>query len=188
MLGVYDFDDKFDSNRVATDVTEIAIHPDWDIESESFDADISILTLAKQVQFTAFIQPICLVEPDSAIAKIFSGIVVGYGKSEDETKRHENIPKVITTPIHSNYKCFLKGYDLIKLSSERTFCGGYGNGSGVCLGDSGFGLYVSDKNVFYLRGVLSSALIGGPYHCDVYSYAVYTDTPKYYDWIRQNSL
>lgn len=187
-MGVYDFNNKLESSRIAADINDIIIHPDWDTTSENFDADMSILKLTKEVQFTAYIQPICLIEQDSALIKISSGIFVGYGRSEDETKLHENIPKVINIPIHSNYKCFLQNVLLIKLSSERTFCGGSGDGTGVCVGDSGFGLTLEDKNIFYLRGVLSSSLISGQYHCDVDAYAIYTDSPKYYEWIKKNSL
>lgn len=186
-MGVYDFDDKLESARIVSDIDEIIIHPDWNIFTESFHADLSILKLASEVQFTAYIQPICLIKPDSALIRISSGIFVGYGRSEDTSKIHENIPKIIETPIHTNSKCFSTSYELVKLSSERTFCAGREDGTGVCRGDSGFGLTVKDKNTFYLRGILSSSLIDGQYACAVISYAIYTDIPKYYDWIKINS-
>jgi len=187
-LGVYDFDDKLESSRIVSDINEIIIHSDWETETEKYDADISILKLTKEVQFTAFIQPICLIEPDSELITISSGIFVGYGISEDTSKSHENIPKIIETPIHTNSKCFLTNYQLARFSSERTFCGGRGDGTGVCIGDAGFGLSVVDKNTFYFRGVLSSSLLDDQFNCDVNSYAIYTDIPKYYDWIKRNSV
>ena len=98
-------------------------------------------------------------------------------------KIHENIPKILETPIHKNEDCFLKNYVLAKLSSKRTFCGGTGTGTGVCNGDSGSGIIITDGNVFYLRGIVSSSLIGGLYGCDVDNYSVFTDVTKYINWI-----
>jgi len=121
--------------------------------------------------------------PNSNVAAIKTGIVVGFGRSEDETKVHENIPKMLETPIHSNEDCFLHNYLLVKLSSRRTFCGGTGTGIGVCKGDSGSGLFVTDGTAYYLRGIVSSSLIGGRYGCDVDVYSVFTDVTKYIEWI-----
>lgn len=147
----------------------------------SFDADIAIITLEDPVQFTKYIQPICL-NPSNAT----NGIVVGYGKSEDLTKEHENIPKIIDTPIHDNANCFLKNHDLVDLSSNRTFCGGNGNGQGVCTGDSGSGLYVFSQQAFYLRGVVSSSLFSFGQSCDVDTYSVFTDVNHFNGWIEDN--
>lgn len=60
------------------------MHRDWNPNIETYDADIAILELATQVQFNSYIQPICLIESDSEAVKLLTGIVVGYGKSEDD--------------------------------------------------------------------------------------------------------
>jgi len=140
-----------------------------------------VLVLESEVIFNKYIQPICMPNSNSVVIK--TGIVVGFGKSEDETKVHENIPKLLETPIHSNEDCFFDYPSLVTLSSRRTFCGGTGNGFGVCKGDSGSGLIVTDGTVYYLRGIVSSSIIGGRYGCDVNAYAVFTDVTKYIDWI-----
>jgi len=121
--------------------------------------------------------------PNSNVAAITTGIVVGFGRSEDKTKIHENIPKMLETPIHSNEDCFLENHVLATLSSKRTFCAGTGTGIGVCKGDSGSGLIVNDGNAYYLRGIVSSSLIGGPYGCDLDAYSIFTDVTKYIEWI-----
>ncbi|XP_070504887.1 serine protease gd-like [Chironomus tepperi] len=159
------------------------IHPDWSTQTEAYNADIAVLILEQVVTFTQHIQPICLVISGIKIAKINDGLVVGYGKSEDESKNHENIPKVLETPIHSNSRCLGKYESLQRLSSGRRFCGGTGNGIGVCNGDSGSGLYVNDGQVYYLRGIVSSSLFNQNRGCDVNSYSVFTDVVKYVDWI-----
>ena len=184
LLGAYDLKNSYEAGRSSTSVQSINMHPDWNPNSESFDADIAVLVLENQVLFSSTIQPICGIRnQNSNIARIKKGFVVGYGRSEDKSKVHENIPKIIETPIHTNENCFLENHSLIKLSSSRTFCGGTGNGTGVCNGDSGSGLIVTDGNTFYLRGIVSSSLVGGPYGCNVDTYSVFTDVTKYVDWI-----
>jgi len=147
----------------------------------SFDADIAIITLEEPVQFTKYIQPICLNPPHAS-----KGFVVGYGKSEDLSKIHENIPKIIETPIHDNANCFLKNQQLVSISSSRTFCGGSGEGTGVCIGDSGSGLFVSYQQTFYFRGIVSSSLFKFGKSCDVDTYSVFTDINQFSGWIMEN--
>ena len=183
LVGVYDLNNHFEAGRASFGIQSINMHPDWNPHADSFDADIAVLVLENQVTFSATIQPICLPILSSNVAAINKGFVVGYGKSEDETKLHENIPKIIETPIHKNEDCFYKNYLLAKLSSRRTFCGGTGNGTGVCNGDSGSGLIILDGNTFYLRGVVSSSLLNGRRECNVDNYAVFTDVAKYIEWI-----
>ena len=181
LLGAHNLNKTIEVGRVPYAVQKVNIHPDWNIYIESFDADIAVLVLDRAIGFNEFIQPICLVNVQATT--VITGIVVGYGKSEDETKIHENIPKVIDMPIHTNEHCFLENSNLVKISSKRTFCGGTGTGVGVCRGDSGSGLFVTDGSAYYLRGIVSSSIIGGRYGCDVDTYSVFTDVTKYVDWI-----
>lgn len=136
-----------------------------------------------KIGFDNYIQPICLSTAGVNIEVSSNGVVVGFGRSEDDSKLHENIPKIVDTPIHDNVDCFLKHYELAKLSSRRTFCGGLANGVGVCSGDSGSGLVVLHGGSYYLRGIVSSSLRGYKYGCDVDSYSVFTDVLKYNDWV-----
>ncbi|XP_070501603.1 serine protease gd-like [Chironomus tepperi] len=183
-LGTYDLGKKVEVGRAFHAVQSINVHPDWNTLTESFDADIAVLVLEREAAFSELIQPICLVQDTSAIA----GVVVGYGKSEDETKIHEKIPKMIETPIHSNKDCFMDNQALAALSSGRTFCGGLGRGVGVCNGDSGSGLFVTDGTTYYLRGVVSSSLKRISYECNVDTYSIFTDVIKYIDWIYRASI
>ncbi|KAL7014091.1 hypothetical protein ACKWTF_015737 [Chironomus riparius] len=183
LLGAHDLDKYAEIGRVFYAVYSINIHPDWNALTQSYDADIAVLVLEKEVTFNEHIQSICLPSPNSNIATITTGSVVGYGKSEDDTKEYENIPKILSTPIHSNSDCFKAFEDLALLSSGRTFCGGSGRGVGVCNGDSGSGLIVTDGSSYYLRGVVSSSLLNANRGCDVNIYAIFTDILKYIDWI-----
>lgn len=140
----------------------------------------------REIIFNEFIQPICLIPPESSIESITNGMVVGYGKSEDQTKLHENIPKFLEILIHKNEDCFLKNYLFAKLSSLRTFCGGDGKDKGVCNGDSGGGLIVLYNNTYYIRGIISASLLTNhPNGCDVDNYSIFTNVVKFYDWINE---
>ena len=160
------------------------MHPEWNTLTEAFDADIAVVVLENDAVFNKYIHPICVTTPNTNIAAITTGIVVGYGRSEDQTKFHENIPKALISPITNNRECFSVNRDLAKISSGRTFCGGPGKGVGVCNGDSGSGLFVTNGSLYYLRGVVSSSLKGGPYECNVDTYSVFTDATKYINFIK----
>jgi Trypsin len=182
-LGGYDLNQRHEAGRVTVSPKRIIIHPDWNPRVHSYDADLAILELEERIQFTEYIKPICLwgllKDPTATNA-----IVAGYGKSEDKSKRNENIPKILRIPIHSNEDCFLHEPNLAKLSSRRTFCGGAADGRGVCTGDSGSGLMIKIGEKYFLRGLVSSSLLTSEYECDVRNYGVYTNILKYKNWLR----
>lgn len=164
-------------------ISDIVIHPEWNQNIQRFDADIAILILSNEVQFTEYIQPACIIDRESEISSLTDAFVAGYGKSENLNKTHENIPKVVYSPIQDNEDCFLKFKELTELSSKRTFCAGNATGEGVCVGDSGGALFIIHENTFYLRGIVSSSLFHFGESCDVNTYAVFTDVLKFSDWI-----
>lgn len=186
LFGAHDLSDNFESGRILESPKKIFLHDEWNHLTDRFDADVALLEFWKnKIYFSDYIQPICLWdsldEPTPS-----EGIVTGWGKSEDSTKIHENKPKIITAPILSNEKCFFETKSLLDLSSLRTFCAGLGNGSGVCNGDSGGGLFINVNDVFYLHGIVSSSLIKDD-NCDVSKKAVYTSVPKFRDWIEETT-
>lgn len=134
ILGGHDLNDPFEIGRETRPIKNIIIHPDWNPDVIRFDADIAIMELDYEILFNNYIQPICLSDLSKSV-QITSGTIVGYGKSEDQSKNHENVPKVLNVPIHSQESCFLTHPELAKISSERTFCAGSGNGTGACLGE-----------------------------------------------------
>lgn len=111
------------------------------------------------------------------------GIVTGWGRSEDVSKVHENDPKLIKVLIQTNTQCLPQNARLAELSSERTFCAGLKNGSGVCHGDSGGGLYINVNDVYQLNGIVSSSLTN-EVGCDISKNAIYTNVLKFRAWIQ----
>lgn len=119
-------------------------------------------------------------EPDFTATSITEGIAVGYGINENGTV--SNIARMIRSPIISHRDCS-KSEIHQALLSHRGFCGGYANGTGVCAGDSGSGLYVLHNGKYYLRGIVSASLYGFAFGCNVDEHAIFTDVLKFYDWI-----
>ena len=170
--------------RQTVAVKKILIHPDWNPNIASFDADIAILELDEEIKFSNHIQPICLMHPGSNMEYVTKGIVAGFGKSE--FSEVEDVARIIDMPIHSYENC-VKSKQHEQLLSHRMFCGGYANGTGVCVGDSGSGLHVVYKDTYYLRGIVSASLYGELHGCNVNAYAVFTDAMKHTDFIETGS-
>ncbi|XP_070502072.1 CLIP domain-containing serine protease B4-like [Chironomus tepperi] len=182
VVGAHNLSICHERGKVSVGVEKIDIHRDWNPSSQSFDADIAMLTLVDDLPFTQFIQPICLIDSNSYINRVWNGYTVGYGKSETSLNS-ENVLKSVLIPIEpSNEECFYTNEFLMKIASNRSFCGGDRVGSGVCLGDSGNGLFVQHSGTYYLRGIVSSSLYTNN-NCDVYNYAIFTNVVKFYDWI-----
>lgn len=135
------------------------------------------------IRFGKYIQPICL--PNSESEPIMTkGIVTGWGKSDDLTKIHEDIPKLIKVLIQSNELYLPHHGRLADLSSLRTFCAVLKNGSGICFGDSGEGLFIQVDGVYQLKGIVSSSLLNG-IECDVWNNVIYINVPNVKDWIEK---
>jgi len=182
-VGAYNLSNTHESLKFMVDVETIEVHRHWNPNSASFNADIAMLTLTDDIPFNRFIQPICLIEPGSLVTRIWNGYTVGYGKSEDQTKDHEDVLKYLKIPIQdSNEECFHTNEALLKLSSSQTFCAGNRNGSSVCMGDSGNGLFIKYADTYFLRGIVSASLYTD-HSCDVYNFAIFTNVVEFSKWI-----
>jgi secreted trypsin-like serine protease len=180
VVGAHNLSIAHERGKFSVGVKNIELHEGWNTSGDSFDADIAMLTLVDEMPFNQFIQPICLVDSKSILSRIWNGYAVGYGKSE---KDHENVLKSLLIPIApSNEECFYTEETLMKISSNRSFCGGSRDGSGVCMGDSGNGLFAEHSGIYYLRGIVSSSLYSNN-NCDIYNFAVFTNVLEFFDWI-----
>ena len=187
LLGFHDLSLSIEVGRVPFAVQNINIHPDWNPYTTSYDSDIAVLVLHREVTFNEYIQPICMTSSNPSIADITEGVVVGNGKG-GQANNHEHIPKILKIPIQSFQTCTKKDYVFKGLLTSRAFCAGSGTGQGVCTGDSGSGFVVEIGDIFYLRGIVSSSLSNPILGCDVNSYSVFTDTLKYVNWVNELSL
>lgn len=189
LFGAHDLRNPYEVEKISLSPKKIMLHDDWNPHITEYDADIALLEFeAGKVIGRAdsmYIRPICLWNSEMD-ATVKEGIVTGWGKSEDPTKAHENKPRLIKVSIQSNEECIYGDRELFDLTSSRTFCAGLQNGSGVCHGDSGGGLFIEMSGVYYLKGIVSSSLVKHE-SCDVSRNAVYTDVMKFRDWIDQKT-
>lgn len=138
-LGRHNFSAENEPGSISMFPSTVIIHPDWDSKSVRFDADLAILLTEKPVKFSLIIQPICLwSSTDGGDALI--GTIVGWGKSEDETVKHEEVPHQVDMKRLDDLKCVTRfpliGY--VFSQTERTFCtDGAIENTGPCSGDSG---------------------------------------------------
>lgn len=189
LFGAYDLSNPYERGRIAQSPSYIKVHEEWNPNTVRYDADISLLEFERgSILFTedsVYIRPICFwneaTEPTEK-----NGIVTGWGKSEDKSKNYENKPRLTTAPIQTNEDCFLESEGLVAFSSRRTFCAGHRNGSGICHGDSGGGLFIKSSGIYYFKGIVSSSLLKDD-TCDVTNFAVYTNVFKFKDWIDKNT-
>lgn len=119
-LGAYNITDRNEKGVVQRNVSDIFVHPDWDVYASTFDADIAILVLSENVTFTYDIQPVCM--PAEGVKDNVEGIVVGWGLRENLIKA--DIPRQTSVRAIKETHCFREGDGIAPFTSARTFCAG----------------------------------------------------------------
>ncbi|XP_053972422.1 clotting factor B-like isoform X1 [Hylaeus volcanicus] len=178
-----------DSNR---HVAEYRIHPDYRFQVDanskaSADSDLAVLILKDRVEYSAMVRPVCLWPSLTALDFVVgrSGTVVGWGRDEFGNP-YVDEPRMSTSPIVSQEVCQWSNSEFAKITTNRTFCAGLRNGTGPCNGDSGSGFVIYDSYTerYYLRGIVSLSLLDrGRMSCDLSQFVVYADVAQYRDWI-----
>jgi hypothetical protein len=135
-LGKY-YSSKLADERgfVLSGVVQFYLHPSWNINAKSFDADIAIAVLTKNVQFSNVIQPICIWTATNNKNDIINqqGIVAGYGKTQFSSSASEK-PYWSKLPVADDASCLRSNQAFSEITSDRTFCAGARDGSGPCNG------------------------------------------------------
>lgn len=60
VLGHHNFAAHHEEGSVTRLLSKIKIHPDWDSAEIKYDADLAILVMIREVEFSSFIQPVCI--------------------------------------------------------------------------------------------------------------------------------
>ncbi|XP_053683596.1 enteropeptidase-like [Sabethes cyaneus] len=146
--------------------------------------DIALIKLSTIIRFTDYVQPACMnVEPD-IIGRY--GTVVGWGLTEsDETSP---ILKKVDIPVIDPVACLKTDRVLFgQTINDGLFCAGYTNGTGVCNGDSGGGLFFPRGNRWFLGGIVSfsQARSAGSNKCYMKGYGAFTKVQHYITWISE---
>ncbi|XP_043214022.1 serine protease easter-like [Amphibalanus amphitrite] len=196
ILGELDFDSEIDclpdmpsecaDRPITVDIDAIFPHPHFqNIRQLALPNDIAVVRLAREVPFTDFIQPICLLTDFSElgdptrtdITPDQMGIIAGWGRSNVSSE-------LGFTPVLQKARLPIRDLSECETSFRRSLpsrlCAGGGpNSTDTCRGDSGGPLMVSDRfgTTIFQTGISSF----GTRVCG--SVAGYTRVFDYRDWI-----
>ncbi|KAL1380002.1 hypothetical protein pipiens_020063, partial [Culex pipiens pipiens] len=115
-------------------------------------------------------------------------MAVGWGVTEHDTV--SPVLKQARLPVVDTVNCLDSDRDFFAgLIHRCMFCAGYQNGTTVCNGDSGGGLFVERNGVWYLGGIVSFSKARGPGSnlCVTDGYAGFTEVARFVEWIQRVS-
>lgn len=185
-LGRFNLSDSSETEAVDSLVWDIILHPDWNFNSDNYDADIAVIVLDKHMKFSVGLQAIKLPDPNYNEIE-GTGVLAGWGKSENTGHReYELTPTKVKIPAVNASHCYTTFPKLSAHSSNRVFCGGYENRSKApCLGDSGGGFYLKQQSSWIIIGIISGSLYDNMNGCDINKFSLYANVARYVDWIRE---
>ena len=166
---------------VQIEPADVIIHERY--ESHKFSSfDIGLIILKEPVKFNRFIKPIEL-ERTYYIKNMAKGInesviVVGWGKTENETRssvKHHASIKIVNQNICQDL------WNEHGRITKNLFCAGEGDGVDSCKGDSGGPAIKVFNGTEYLVGII----IMGPENCGQKKPGIYLNVNKFTGWISE---
>ncbi|KAI5096270.1 enteropeptidase isoform X2, partial [Silurus meridionalis] len=152
ILGLHAQYESNTSDRQSHQIDRIIINHNYNRRTK--DSDIALIHLQKRVNFTDYIQPICLPNPDQQFAAGRKCVVVGWGRLTEGGKVADVLQQAVL-PLINNSVCQerLPEYNI----TERMLCAGYTEGGiDTCQGDSGGPLMCDEgSGSWVLAGVTS---------------------------------
>lgn len=180
-----DFGEDCADDPVDIRIEEQITHENYSILKKSQKYDIGLLRLARIVDFTFFIKPICLQKQDSSseqlsIADGTNLFVAGWGSTESG---QQNNKKLFVGIPHFNLVNCTSIYKRRFITIDETqICAGGVEGFDSCAGDSGGPLMYKPPNqiYWYAVGIVSFGL--QPCASDGVP-GVYTNVDFFKEWI-----
>ncbi|XP_006216822.2 enteropeptidase [Vicugna pacos] len=176
ILGLHMTSNLTSPQIVTRQIDQIVINPHYNRRRK--DSDIAMMHLEFKVNYTDYIQPICLPEenqvfPPGRICSIAGWGTVAYQGPPADVLQEADVP------LLSNEKCQqqMPEYNI----TANMVCAGYEEG-GVdsCQGDSGGPLMCEENNRWFLAGVTSFG-----YQCALPNRpGVYVRVPRFTEWIQ----
>lgn len=160
------------------------IYQPEDFTSRTLRNDIAILELYSLADLNNYVQPACLGISSSLVG--FYGTVVGWGLTEND--KPSSVLQSVTMPVIDPVTCLNSNREVFGPTLDETIlCAGYTNGTSVCNGDSGGGLFFKVGNAWYLGGIVSYAQQreDGENLCHTRSYGAFTNVAKFLSWIAE---
>ncbi|MCI4387046.1 hypothetical protein PGIGA_G00069550 [Pangasianodon gigas] len=175
ILGLHAQYESDTSDRQNHKIDQIIMNQNYNKRTK--DADIALIHLQNKVNFTDYIQPICLPESDQQFAAGRKCVIAGWGTLTEGGVVADVLQQAVL-PLINNSECQarLPEYNI----TERMVCAGYPEGGiDTCQGDSGGPLMCEEDGFWVLVGVTSfgvgCARPGRP--------GVYALLSQFTDWI-----
>ncbi|XP_043849396.1 enteropeptidase [Dromiciops gliroides] len=176
ILGLHNVLNLTNPQTVTQSIDQIIMNPHYNKRTKN--SDIALMHLEFKVNYTDFIQPICLPEATQVFPQGMNCFIAGWGAI-----KYQGLTAAILQeaqiPLISNEKCQqqLPEYTI----TENMVCGGYEEGGiDTCQGDSGGPLMCQENNRWFLAGVTSFG-----YQCALPNHpGVYVRVPKFVKWIK----
>ncbi|XP_062969375.1 enteropeptidase [Cynocephalus volans] len=176
ILGLYKTSNLTSPQIVTRLIDQIVINPHYNRRRK--DNDIAMMHLELKVNYTDYIQPICLPEENQVFPPGKSCSIAGWGTVEYQGPTADILQEA-DVPLLSNEKCQqqMPEYNI----TENMICAGYGEGGiDTCQGDSGGPLMCQEDNRWFLVGVTSFG-----YQCALPNRpGVYARVPRFTEWIQ----
>ncbi|KAK2916546.1 hypothetical protein Q8A67_000920 [Cirrhinus molitorella] len=166
-------------NEVSISVSQIILHPEYN--SFSHDNDIALLHLSSPVNFTSYIQPVCLAAEGSTFNSDTMWLT-GWGRiSSGVSLPSPQILQEVDVPVVGNTKCncLYRG----SITDNMMCAGPLEGGKDSCQGDSGGPMIIKQGSTWIQAGIVSF----GEGCADPNYPGVYSRVSKYQNWITQNA-
>ncbi|CAG9860207.1 unnamed protein product [Phyllotreta striolata] len=170
---------NIDEKGTAIKVEYFIMHEKYDTETYTYDYDIAILKLSKNLTFSSKIQPILLPSEDTQVSVGEPVTIAGWGVTKEGSPIISNILRDVE--IYSvDWETCKKELNDYGTVTENMFCAGYPTGNrDSCQCDSGGPLE--------LNGTLLGIISWGNGCGEVGFPGVYTLVPKFRSWIKQHT-
>uniref|UniRef100_A0A182QUT5 CLIP domain-containing serine protease n=1 Tax=Anopheles farauti TaxID=69004 RepID=A0A182QUT5_9DIPT len=157
-------------------VESSTVHPEYDEPSHA--NDIALVRLARSIQYTDFVQPVCLPLTDFRVSKAGDvNFVTGFGRTLKGSR--SVIKQKLGIRVYEHGRCQEKYATKNATITTNQICAGGEFAKDSCHGDSG-GPLMKLQKVWYLEGVVSYGN-----RCGLEDWpGVYTHVPAYMAWIR----
>ncbi|CAI5671688.1 unnamed protein product [Oreochromis niloticus] len=166
-------------NEVTRTVADTICHPDYN--NSTYENDICLLKLSAPVNFTDYIQPVCLASAGSTFNNGTSSWVTGFGALSSDGST-PGILQEVNVPIVGNNECKCDLQDITAITDDMICAGLKEGGKDACQGDSGGPLVTKNYTDIWIQsGVVSF----GDGCAEPLKPGVYARVSQYQNWIKE---
>ncbi|XP_078416606.1 enteropeptidase [Cetorhinus maximus] len=158
-------------------IDRILMNPHYNMRTK--DSDIALMHLVSPVNYTEFVQPVCLPDRKQQFSPGMMCYIAGWGKVL-QSGPPASVLQEAEIPLVSNRKCQeqLPQYNI----TGNMMCTGYeAGGVDTCQGDSGGPLVCKQDSLWFLAGITSFGHGCGLPH----NAGVYARVTEFVDWIQE---